>query len=333
MSDSKQPDFKSPSAAPATANKETLQPSAGASTTAPAAQPSLLNRALSTDNRATAKRFLSAYAETWIGLSPIWLMGEAIIPGKKVGTRFNQGKDKLFLSAREVGKMVSTSAQDVVVFFVDEKLKGKGKGEMEAATEGEKGKSLAIGKGKKEHEASDSIGKTAEVIKAAGENALLIVTSSIEKAHSELLSHPTLGPAIKNAISSNGRDVIVLLDKALKHPVVVTGVTQFAKEKHIPHGEAVLRLASMGLARILKSMPEEVKQDIPGINKVVEELDAAELERSSTQEDMEEAVRVGSKGRGAPPKVEVDTNPSAAHSAEGSDPYEAMRKKNDCAIM
>jgi len=218
-----------------------------------------------------------------------------VIPGKKVGTRFNKGKGKLIEAAREVGGAISTSSKDVVV-IVDEKLKGS----------------------------KEQTGKTAEIIKAAGENALMIVTTSLEKVQSELLNNKELGPQIKKVVSANGRDVVILVDKALKHPVVITGVSKFAKSKGIPHADALLRLCSLGLAKILKAMPEEVRESGP-VQAVVEELDAAELERSSTQEETKEADRVEKDAKGKAPKVE--------NVPAGQDPYADMKKRADCVIM
>lgn len=93
----------------------------------------------SSENKQTARRFFSAYAQTWVGLSPLWLMGEAITPGTKVGSKFKQGSSQLRAAATDVRNAVSTSHQDIIV-IVDGKL-GQGKTET---------------------------GKAAEVIKAAG---------------------------------------------------------------------------------------------------------------------------------------------------------------------
>jgi hypothetical protein len=119
------------------------------STLAPPKQPGLLQRAFSKDNRATAKRFFSAYAEAWVGLTPLWLMGEALTPNTKVGTKFRRGRDNLISAAEEVRKAVSTSAQDIIV-IVDSKLKDKNT------------------------DAKAQVEKTSEVLKAAGSVKLVI---------------------------------------------------------------------------------------------------------------------------------------------------------------
>jgi hypothetical protein len=45
-----------------------------------------------------------------------------------------------------------------------------------------------------------------------------VVTTSIEKAQEQLKLN---SPAIKHAILKNGKEVIIVVDKALKHPMVV----------------------------------------------------------------------------------------------------------------
>jgi hypothetical protein len=113
---------------------------------------------------------------------------------------------------------------------------------------------------------------------------------------------------------------VILVDKALKNPIVITGVSRFARSKGIPYSEGLLRLASMGLAKILAALPEEIgeqveseirkdaaekqKNEVPGKRWEVEELDADELERSSTSDAREEAASAGKLG--GDPKVEGD---------------------------
>ena len=97
------------------------------------------NRIFSEENKKVTRRFFSAYAQTWIGLNPLWLMGEALTPGTKVGSKFKQGSTQLREAAIQVANALSTSSQDIIV-IIDQKL-GEGK--------------------------SDTI-KTAEVIRAAG---------------------------------------------------------------------------------------------------------------------------------------------------------------------
>ncbi|KZV81928.1 hypothetical protein EXIGLDRAFT_844179 [Exidia glandulosa HHB12029] len=48
-------------------------------------------------------------------MSPLWLMGEAVVPGQKVGGTFKKGARKLQGTALKVREAVSTSS----VHFVD----------------------------------------------------------------------------------------------------------------------------------------------------------------------------------------------------------------------
>ena len=85
----------------------------------------------------------------------------------------------------------------------------------------------------------------------------------------------------------------------------------------------------MGLTKILAAIPEEPKDEKAGkgvkdtTKARVEQLDAAELEKQTSKEGRESAEKVGKSGQGPAPKVE-----------DGSaDPYEKMRKANDCVVM
>ncbi|KAF8580142.1 hypothetical protein K439DRAFT_1415626 [Ramaria rubella] len=266
-------------------------PEAGPGPSSNNTKPSILERTLSAKNKDAARRFFGAYAQTWIGLSPIWLMGEALTPGVKVGAQFKKGKVNLMGAVEEIHLTVSTSSRDIVV-IVDEKLRA---GKVDTT-------------------------KTAEVLKAAGENAILVVSSSLEKAQAELQQlNIEYGPKIRHSVASNGRDVIIVLDKALKHPVIITGVSKFAKSQGIPHVDALLRLGSLALSKILNALPEE---HLKGAENIVEEIDAAELERSSSREDKEHASMVGKQGGGDAPKI-------VEHS---QDPYAKMKKDTSCVI-
>jgi hypothetical protein len=81
--------------------------------------------------------------------------------------------------------------------------------------------------------------------------------------------------------------------------VVVVGVSKFAKSQGISHADALLRLASLALAKILNALPEEHPE---GTENVVEEIDAAEIERTSSREDQETATEVGRQGDSTPPR-------------------------------
>lgn len=147
----------------------------------------------------------------------------------------------------------------------------------------------------------------------------MAVSSSLQGAQSQV--HGS-SPQIKKVVAKHGKDVVVLVDKALKNPIVITVVSRFAKSKGIPYSEGLLRLASMGLAKIIAAIPDDIeeqveaeirqdaadkrKHEVPGKRWEVEELDAEELERSSTSEAKEEANSAGKLGGPGSPKVEGD---------------------------
>jgi hypothetical protein len=260
-------------------------------------------------SKSTTKRFLSAYAQTWIGMTPLWLMGEAILPGAKVGGTFKSGTRKLRGVAEELRDALMANSDDVVV-ILDKHFKFN---KREGAKDGESGKP----EDKPSSGFDEQARRAAEVIRAAGGSVIVAVSSSLTNAQSQV--HGS-SPQIKKAIAKNGKDVVVLVDKALKNPIVITGVSRFARSKGIPYSEGLLRLASMGLSKILAAMPDEVeeavegeilkeaeqkkKQEVPGKRWEVEEMDAAELERTSTTEAKKEAVDAGKLG--GSPKVEGD---------------------------
>lgn len=139
-------------------------------------------------------------------------------------------------------------------------------------------------------------------------------------------------PQLKASLHRHGRDALVLLDGALAHPVVVTGVAQFARTRGIPHADALLRLARLGLGRILATIPEADAEALQNkaderLEAHIEEIDAEELERVSSTADRAEAEMVGRAAeKAADPKVE--SNPQG-----DQDPYEGMRKRSGCVIM
>lgn len=246
--------------------------------------------------KGTTKRFLSAYAQTWVGMTPIWLMGEAIIPGAKAGNTFRQGTKKLFSVAQELHDALVTSSEDVII-ILDEHFKLSGK------DAGDKSKSTG---------SDEQSRRAAEVVRAAGETAIVAVTTSLANAQ---LQVQEVSPQIKKVMTKRGKDVVILIDKALKNPIVIVGVSRFARSKGIPYSEGLLRLASLGLAKILATIPEEVeeevnskiqkqKHDVPQKRWEVEELDADELERTSAADAKDEAISVGKLG--GDPKVEGD---------------------------
>lgn len=190
------------------------------------------------------------------------------------------------------------------------------------------------------------------------ENALLVVTSSLERLSTQLSTNGLSDPGkfkrsktgnipskilssaeLKNIVHDHGRDALVLLDNALRHPVVVTGVSQFARTRGIAHADALLRLASLGLARLLRAFPESEARNTNSRgegnraradkeSQHIEQIDAEELERSSSPEDRKEADAIGKAAEGTPTPQVKEEPPS-----KSNDPYETMRKRTECIVM
>lgn len=54
-------------------------------------------------------RFFSAYAKTWVTMSPLWLLGEAVTPGVKVGARFKKNARQLGTAGEELVDVLGVS--------------------------------------------------------------------------------------------------------------------------------------------------------------------------------------------------------------------------------
>jgi len=294
---------------------------------------------------ATGRRLLSAYARTMVGLNPVWLAAEALSSSRKPFTQFNRGRKDLFDAVTEL-----SGGRDVVV-VVDEKIRALGRGfsKDKDGEDEEKGGAREVAE------------RTAEIVRAAGENAILVVTSSLASFQSSLSSSsdsqpqhgiaPNLEPtlaALKEHLhhvkeNVDARAALLLLDRSLKHPVLVAGVREFAETRGIPHADAVLRLASLGISRVLRSFPEtEAAATAAGETAhrneevKIEEVSAEELERTASPAERAEAERVGRAGR----NMGADNlNAARAQRVEDleekpeGDPYEAMRKRTDCVVQ
>src|ERR1700721_490445 len=60
------------------------------------------------------------------------------------------------------------------------------------------------------------------------EDAIIAVTTSLANAQSQI--HDS-SPQMKKFVKKHGKGIIVLVDKSLKNPIVVTGISRFAKSR------------------------------------------------------------------------------------------------------
>ena len=107
----------------------------------------------------------------------------------------------------------------------------------------------------------------------------------------------------------------------------VDGPKHFRKAlSSLPVHNDHLNLTDYGNVVCNKTKLEEAQEELRNAtgtdnsNIHVEELNAAELERTSSVDEAEEAKRVASESSGPVPDVQTD-------------PYEEMRKRNECIVM
>lgn len=157
-----------------------------------------------------------------------------------------------------------------------------------------------------------------------------------------------------------------------QNPIVVTGVSRFAKSKGIPYSDALLRLASLGLSKIIDALPEDVEAEVEaevldevakhraqeqgsskpssahpskdtaaarngkgsgGVEQIVEELDGEELERTSSMKAREDADRASLLGKDEDGgSTSMPGSIRPGETKGEEDPYKKMREREGCVI-
>jgi hypothetical protein len=179
---------------------------------------------------------------------------------------------------------------------------------------------------------------------ACSTDAIVVVSTSLVEAQAQI---ERSSPHLKASLLTHSKDVVIVIDKALKNPLVITGVTKFAKTQGIAHPEALLRIASLALNKVLVIITEEegkAKEEVEriklkeeaklragaaGSDAVIVEFDAEELHRTATDEAVSESSKVGKTVEDAQqPKVQG----AEANTSKGKGKAKEA-KEDKCIIM
>lgn len=180
-------------------------------------------------------------------------------------------------------------------------------------------------------------------------NAIVVVTTSLLESKSQFEKN---APSLKHTCLKNSKDVVVILDKAIKHPIVVTGVTKFAKSKGIPRPEAILTVAALGLSKLMNILGEAEEEARAELAKLEAEaaaavgsggasssgggeglivIDAQDFERTVPNEETMRAEEIGKAAAPSPDEV-PSSAPGAFPDSKGEG--KGKGKKDDgCIIM
>ena len=174
-------------------------------------------------------------------------------------------------------------------------------------------------------------------------DAIVVVSTSLVEAQAQI---ERSSPHLKASLLTHSKDVVIVIDKALKNPLVITGVKKFAKSQGIPQPEALLRVASLALNKVLVIINEEegkAKEEVEkikleedaklrvaagGSDAVIVEYDAEELQKAASSEAVSEASKVG--------KIAEEAEQAAGQQPEASTSKgkgKAKEKGGNCIIM
>ncbi|KAG8805696.1 hypothetical protein FRC18_006536 [Serendipita sp. 400] len=283
---------------------------------------------LQSKEAASGKRMITAAGKTVIGAHPIFLMGEAIT-GRKVGSQFRKGKSELGAAAEELLGILGDSAKDVLV-IVDEKLQAQ----------------------------KEETTKTADVLRSAGTDAIVVVTTSLIESKTQFEKN---APGLKYAVLKNSKDVVVIVDKAIKHPIVVTGVTKYAKANGVPRPEAVMTIAALCVGKLVKVLEKAEGEALAELERLnlesqqaearaqqlvgehggesssgsagdVVVIDASDFEKTTSKEDTKAAKEVGRTAAHAP-GAEANTATTTKESADRKGKGKENKEDGGCVIM
>jgi hypothetical protein len=178
-------------------------------------------------------------------------------------------------------------------------------------------------------------------------DAIVVVSTSLVEAQAQI---ERSSPHLKASLLTHSKDVVIVIDKALKNPLVITGVTKLAKSQGIPHPEALLRVASLALNKVLVIINEEegkAKEDVEriksqedaklraaaGSDAVIVEYDAEELQNASTAEAVNEANKVGKIAEQAHQQTVQQPEDQQPEASTSKGKGKAKEKRGDCIIM
>ena len=174
----------------------------------------------------------------------------------------------------------------------------------------------------------------------------MVVSTSLVDAQAQI---ERSSPHLKASLLTHSKDVVIVIDKALKNPLVITGVTKFAKAQGIPQPEALLRVASLALNKVLVIIHEEegkAKEEVErikskedaklravGSDAVIVEYDAEELQRTATTEAVSEASKVGKIAEEAQQPTVQQPKVQQPEASTSKGKGKAKEKDDKCIVM
>jgi hypothetical protein len=181
----------------------------------------------------------------------------------------------------------------------------------------------------------------------------VVVTSSLLESKAQFEQN---APGLKHTVLKNSKDVVIILDKAVKHPIVVTGITKFAKAKGIPRPEAILTIAALGLGKLVKILDEaevEAREELAkfeaeaaaatkareaaGTTADAAEddlivIDAGDFEKTAPSAEVKRADEIG-KAAAPPPTTSEGSSAPGAFPSTSATRNEKRKKDDGCIIM